>query len=129
MSTATTNEARISVAEGPLVGPVLSRVIGMVAARAQCPVDRLDDALLIADAVAAAAPRHTASGRVVVDLEAGPDGITLSVRELEQGGADAVVADATLPGVGNVLERIASDVTSRTDADAGESVVIRIDFA
>jgi anti-sigma B factor antagonist len=44
------NEARVAVANGPLVGAVLGRVVGMLAARAQCPIDKLDDALLITDA-------------------------------------------------------------------------------
>jgi hypothetical protein len=46
----TVNTATVKVIHGPLVAPVLSRVVGMLAARAQCPVDRLDDALLVADA-------------------------------------------------------------------------------
>ena len=46
------NQARLVVRHGPLVGAVLSRVVGMLAARALCPIDRLDDALLITDAIA-----------------------------------------------------------------------------
>ena len=49
---------------GPLVGAVLGRVVGMLAARAQCPIDRLDDALLLTDAVAAHAPNHVRNGTV-----------------------------------------------------------------
>ena len=48
----TRNQARLQIRSGPLVGAVLSRVVGMLAARAQCPIDRLDDALLISDAIA-----------------------------------------------------------------------------
>ena len=33
------NEATMLVRNGPLLGPVLTRVIGMLAARAQCPID------------------------------------------------------------------------------------------
>ena len=40
---------RVSIAAGPLVGPVLRRVVGMFAARADLPLDRLDDAVLVAD--------------------------------------------------------------------------------
>ena len=39
----------VSIAAGPLVGPVLRRVVGMLAARADLPLDRLDDAVLVAD--------------------------------------------------------------------------------
>jgi len=122
------NEARVSVAPGPLVGPVLSRVVGMLAARAHCPVDRLDDALLIADAIAAAAPEHSGDKRLVVDVVAVDAGLEIAVRELAQGGGDALMASAALPGVGNVLERIASDVRVENDDHGPESLVVRLDF-
>ena len=50
----------VSIAAGPLVGPVLRRVVGMLAARADLPLDRLDDAVLVADLIAARAPAHVA---------------------------------------------------------------------
>ena len=65
------NEAVVRVVNGPLVAPVLSRGVGMPAARAQCPVDRLDDALLVADAIAAHTQTHTTDGHVTVRLVAG----------------------------------------------------------
>jgi hypothetical protein len=118
------NAAEVRVVQGPLVGPVLSRVVGMLAARAQCPVDRLDDALLVADAIAAHAPGHSGDGHVTVRLDAGADGLGLTVLGLHDGGGDALLADAALPGVGNVLERIADDV--RVD---GDSLAVRLSFA
>ena len=66
----TRNEATMLVRNGPLLGPVLTRVIGMLAARAQCPIDRLDDALLVADTVAAHSPDHAVDGTVLVGLAA-----------------------------------------------------------
>ena len=48
----------VSIVAGPLVGPVLRRVVGMLAARADLPLDRLDDAVLVADLIAARAPAH-----------------------------------------------------------------------
>jgi serine/threonine-protein kinase RsbW len=108
------NAATVKVAHGPLVGPVLSRVVGMLAARAQCPVDRLDDALLVADAIAAHAPEHSTDGHVTVQLRSADDGLELRVVGLRTGGGDALLADAALPGVGNVLERIADEVRPET---------------
>src|SRR2546421_8649449 len=101
------NEAIVRVVNGPLVAPVLSRVVGMLAARAQCPVDRLDDALLVADAIAAHSQAHTLDGHVNVRLTAGADGIEMEIGDLEPGGGEQLLADASLPGVGNILERIA----------------------
>lgn len=117
------NAATVRVVDGPLVAPVLSRVVGMLAARAQCPVDRLDDALLVADAIAAHAPGHSTDGHVTVELRTGGDGLELRVLELTPEGGDGLLADASLPGVGNVLERIADDVRVE-----GGTLVLRLSF-
>jgi hypothetical protein len=123
------NEAIVRVVNGPLVAPVLSRVVGMLAARAQCPVDRLDDALLVADAIAAHTQAHTSDGHVMVRLVADGDAIELHVGELQEGGARGLLADASLPGVGNVLERIADEVNVRTGGDGREVLSLRLSFA
>jgi serine/threonine-protein kinase RsbW len=123
------NEARVAVRTGPLVAAVLSRVVGMLAARALCPIDRLDDALLVTDAIAAHAPNHTLNGRVIVTVSADADAICLLVSPLRAQGAKGLLADAELPGVGNVLERVADEVTIGEAADgSGEELRIRIAF-
>jgi hypothetical protein len=118
------NEATVRVVQGPLVAPVLSRVIGMLAARAHCPVDRLDDALLVADAIAAHAPGRSRNNHVTVQLRSNEDGLELHVLDLGDGGGEGLLADAALPGVGNVLERIADEVTATDDA-----LVVRLSFS
>jgi len=122
------NEATMLVRNGPLLGPVLSRVIGMLAARAQCPIDRLDDALLVADTVAAHSPDHAVDGTVRVGLAAGDGVLELTIGRLESGGAEALLSDAELPGVGNVLRRVADQVDVRTDDADGESLYVRLGF-
>lgn len=119
------NEAQILVRNGPLLGPVLTRVIGMLAARAQCPIDRLDDALLVADTVAAHSPDHAENGTVEVGLAAEEGLLELTVGALEPQGAQALLKDADLPGVGNVLERVADAVEIRDD---GQLLYIRLGF-
>ena len=123
------NEATVRVVNGPLVAPVLSRVVGMLAARAQCPVDRLDDALLVADAIAAHTQTHSTDGHVTVRLVANADAIELHVAELREGGARGLLADASLPGVGNVLERIADEVNVGTGQDGRETLSLKLSFA
>jgi hypothetical protein len=125
-----TNEAALAVRKGPLVGPVLGRVVGMLAARAQCPIDRLDDAMLLTDAVAAHAPAHTADGHVRVTVAAGDGAIELRVRALSRDGANGLLADADLPGVGNVFQRVADDVDARSaEGDGHGELVLRLRFA
>ena len=123
------NEARMRVRNGPLLGPVLTRVIGMLAARAQCPIDRLDDALLVADAVAAHGPDFTLDGTVLVSLAASQGALELTVGGLEPQGAKRLLAAADLPGVGNLLERVADAVETRDDGEGGEALYIRLGFA
>jgi serine/threonine-protein kinase RsbW len=123
-----TNEASVSIRKGPLVGPVLGRVVGMLAARAQCPIDRLDDAMLLTDAVAAHAPTHTAEGHVQVVVAADQTGIELRVGALARGGADSLLADAELPGVGNVFTRVADEVVARSAGDGAGELILRLRF-
>ncbi|TML02105.1 MAG: hypothetical protein E6G41_15795 [Actinobacteria bacterium] len=122
------NEAHVAVVHGPLVGAVLGRVVGMLAARAQCPIDRLDDALLITDAVAAHAPRFSTGDRVRVVVRTDESALEIIVGSLTKGGTEGLVADATLPGVGNVLERVADEV-DRSPGEDGEQLRIRVSFA
>jgi hypothetical protein len=124
-TTAPRNEATMLVRNGPLLGPVLTRVIGMLAARAQCPIDRLDDALLVADTVAAHAPDHAVEGTVSVGLAAGDGVLELTISDLAPKGAQALLKDADLPGVGNVLERVSDAVEVRGD---GQELYIRLGF-
>ena len=122
------NEATMIVRNGPLLGPVLTRVIGMLAARAQCPIDRLDDALLVADTVAAHSPDHARNGTVRVGLAAEEGLLELTIGALAPQGAAALLKDADLPGVGNVLERVADAVEVREAGPDGEELYIRLGF-
>ena len=124
-----TNEARLVVRHGPLVGAVLSRVVGMLAARALCPIDRLDDALLITDALAAHSAQFSVDGRVGVTVTADDESIAMCVQPLRPQGAEGLLEAAELPGVGNVLERVADEVTTgKGDDGAGEWLRVRIAF-
>ena len=120
----------LRVCEGPLAGPALGRVVSMVLARADCPLDRLDDALILCDALSAHALPHARDGHISFMLNADADGLELRVAELEPGGAGGVVRDAQLPDVGNVIERFSSERHVEPSADGtGEELVLRLAFA
>jgi len=123
------NEAVVCIRGEELAGSVLGRVVGMLAARAQCPIDRLDDALLVTDAVAAHAGDHGDDGAVHVTVSTAADGLALLVGSLREGGASGLVADAQLPGVGNVLEHMADEVTPGRSPSGDEQLLIRLAFA
>jgi serine/threonine-protein kinase RsbW len=130
MTAAISNQATVRVRNGPLVGAVLGRVVGMLAARAQCPIDRLDDAMLLTDAVAAHAPGHAANGHVNVVVAADEVGLELRIGSLRRdGGAQRLLEDADLPGVGNVFDRIADEVLTGPASDGeGEELTLRLKF-
>lgn len=119
-------EATITVRNGPLVGPVLTAVVAILAARADCPIDRLDDALLLADAIAAHGPDHGAHGRIRVHVTASSEGLELQVSDLRDGGGAALLESADLPGIGNVIERVADTVEVGEDPD---EVRLKLAFA
>jgi hypothetical protein len=118
----------VSIASGPLVGPVLRRVVGMFAARADLPLDRLDDAVLVADLVAARAPAHVADDTVEVALASSVRSLDLRVGPLRAGGARALVVDAAVPGVGNVIEQLADGLEFETEGDR-EYLRVRLAYA
>jgi hypothetical protein len=118
------NQAVVRVRNGPFVGAVLSRVVGMLAARAQCPIDRIDDAMLLTDAVAAHAPVHTRNGSVHVVVATHEDRLELRVGQLQPNGAGALLADGELPGVGNVFARVADEVRTDTTPDGGAGELV-----
>ncbi len=55
--------------QGAAGGPVLCRVVSMVLARADCPVDRLDDALLACEEIATHGLGFVADGHLSVTLK------------------------------------------------------------
>lgn len=118
----------VTVASGPLVGPVLRRVVGMLAARADLPLDRLDDAVLVADLIAARAPAHSRDGAVRVSLEPAERSLSLRIGPLRAGGGQALVVDAAVPGVGNVIEQLADDLETSTEGDH-EYLLVRLAWA
>ncbi len=114
----------VRVAEGPLVAPVLRRMVSIVLARADWSLDGLDDALLVCDALSAHAPGHARAGWVALSIRADEHEAELRVSELRLGGAQALLQDATLPVVGNVLERIAESVSALIEPDGGSALAL-----
>jgi len=121
------DRTRVTVAVGPLVGPVLARVVGIHAARADLPLDRLNDAVLVADAIAARAPAFAMDERLPVSVQSGAGRLELRIGPLRPGGGRLVIEGAALPNVGSVIERLADTVRVRDGGGGGEYLVIRID--
>ena len=101
----------------------------MVLARADCPVDRLDDALLACEEIATHGLGFVADGHLSVTLRTEADRLELRVGELAEKGAEEMVAAAIVPGVGNVLERVSDELRVEPGRDGGaEELVLGISF-
>jgi len=104
------NSVTLRLANGPLAAPVLGRVLSMVLARADCPMNRLDDAMILCDTLSAHAPAHARDAHLAFTMATDGQGIELRVGELAERGAGGLLADAAVPGVGNVLERLSDEL-------------------
>ena len=123
------SSASLRLATGPLVGPVLCRVVSIVLARANCPMDRIDDAMLICDALSAHAPTHAADGHLAFAVTARGGQFELRVGDLAPQAAGRLVQDTMLPGVGSVLERMTDELRIEpATAGAGEELVLGLVF-
>jgi anti-sigma regulatory factor (Ser/Thr protein kinase) len=108
-----------------LLGPVLSRALTALAARHEIPIDRISDAMLLSDAISAAAPRGFADGQVRLSIADRPEGVELRVGPMESGAAEGLRSSLSLPDVGGSLETLADEI--RTEADGeGEYLVVGI---
>ena len=116
-------EVRVGPPE--LVGPILGRVFGALAARRDITVDRLSDAMLLSDAISAGAPQGFTDGHVALSILDGPGGIELRVGPMIEGGGERLRQSFDLPDVGS-LEKLADEMRVESD-DEGEYLVVAID--
>lgn len=123
-----TGPVTLRVANGPLAAPVLNRVVSMVLARAACPLDRLDDALILCDAISAHGPAYARDHHLSFTLIADARAIELRVAELRTGGAFGLIGDALLPDVGNVIERFSDTRHVEAAEDGSEELVLTLGF-
>lgn len=123
------SSAVLRVGTGPLAAPMLGRVVAMMLARAGCPVDRLDDALTVCDALSAHAPAYAANGHVRFTVLTHPDGLELRVGALVGGGGRRLLSESALPGVGPVIEPIVDELRIEPAmADGEEELILAIGF-
>ncbi len=108
-----------------LLGPVLSRALTALAARHEITIDRISDAMLLSDAISAAAPRGFADGTVRLTIADRPDGVELKVGPMASGAAENLRSSLSLPDVGGSLETLADEIRTETDGE-GEYLVVAI---
>ena len=118
------DRTEVVIDRSELLSPVLARVVGALAARRDLSVDRVSDAVLVTDAIAAAAPERFSDGRVRLGLEERPKGIDLRLGPMEAGAAARIREELEVPDVGGSLEALADELAVE-ESDDGEYLVIR----
>jgi serine/threonine-protein kinase RsbW len=103
--------AGMSIVPGPLVSAISGRVTAMLAARADFPLDRLADAVLVSDAIAAHAEQYVSGGDVGLAIQDGDGSLDFRVGPLREGGAKGLLAELEVPGFGGSLERLVDKVS------------------
>jgi hypothetical protein len=107
----------IEVSDQRIVAPVIARVLAVLAARTDFPVDRLTDTMLIADALAAHAAEGFADGNVRMMVEDGDGSIKVRVGPMQEGAADRLRSELEIPGLGATLEKLVDEINVDHDSD------------
>ena len=117
--------AEMLIQPGPLVATVTSRVTAILAARADFPLDRLADAVLVSDAIAAHASEYISGRDVGVEISDDDGSLNFRIGPLDPGGAKGLLGEMEVPGLGQSLERLVDEVLATEDGGA-EYLALRI---
>lgn len=94
---------------GELARPVLSRVIGALAARIDLSIDRISDTVLLSDAVSTHAASDFQGGTARIKILDGDGKLDVFIGPLAEGASQRILEGVELPG-GNSLRKLADDV-------------------
>lgn len=119
----------IVVGRQELLGPVLARLVGALAARRDLSVDRISDAVLLSDAIAAAAPGGFANGKARVELDDVEGGFELRLGPMEDGAVERLRRGLELPAMSRSLEVLADELAVDRAEDGQAYLVIRFTSA
>ena len=116
--------ADLKIGGRELIAPVLARIVGALAARHQIAVDRLSDAYLVTDALAAGAPAAFPDGQTCFSVADDEEGIDLRVGPVPRGMGEALREGLSVPAAGGSLESLA-DETRVEEGEQGEYLLVR----
>ncbi|HZJ29650.1 MAG TPA: ATP-binding protein [Solirubrobacterales bacterium] len=125
MLNGTPDSIALTAWDSEALGPILSRVVAVLAARVDLPVDRLSDAILFSDAISEDIDGCVGDDGVNLTMADCEDGLDLGIGPLAAGGAARIREGLDLPEeVGGSLESLAAAVETET-RDGGEYLVAR----
>jgi anti-sigma regulatory factor (Ser/Thr protein kinase) len=115
----------MTIAPTGLARAVLPRILSVLAARAHFSTDRISDAQLIADALAAHAPSSLGADRLNLQVAARSRSLELRVGPLGRGRADRLIVESAVHGVGGVIEKL-TDERRTVDLGAAEMLALQL---
>jgi serine/threonine-protein kinase RsbW len=122
-------ELAMEFAPGAIVKPILARVMGALAARAEFSVDRLADTVLLGDAVSSSGEGEFSEGRVGISITDSDGTIGVRVGPLVEGAGERLMAEMDVPGAGS-LRSLASTMEiakgESADGEAAEFLVFEV---
>jgi len=114
-------ELAIAIAPGAMVKPVLARVMGALAARAEFSVDRLADTVLLGDAVSSSGEGDFSDGRVGISINDRAGTLGVRVGPLVEGAGERLMAEMEVPGAGSLRDLADTMEISRGETEEGEA--------
>jgi serine/threonine-protein kinase RsbW len=118
------DDLRISATSPALLPEVMSRVISAFGVRGDLSVDQISDAMLLGDAMAAAAPDAFGEISPALGLRVTESGVEVSMGPLPEGGEERLREALLLPGVGSI-EALVDEVRTEP-GDGGSKVIFRL---
>lgn len=120
-------DVAVSVCEGPLSGPVLSSLVAGMAARAGLSVERVTEAQMLSDTIAAHAYALIVGRHVHMTVSLDDGALAISIGTLRPDGARELVGASSVPGLGEgpLLEKLATDINVEAE-DEGERLSLSL---
>jgi serine/threonine-protein kinase RsbW len=116
------NQLAMALAPGAMVKPVLARVMGAMAARAEFSVDRLADTVLLGDAVSSSGEDDFSDGRVGISITDGDGTLGVRVGPLVEGAGERLMAEMDVPGAGSLRSLASTMEIAKDETSQGEAV-------
>ena len=114
-------ELAMAMTPGATVKPVIARVMGALAARAEFSVDRLADTVLLGDAVSSSGEGDFSDGRVGISIRDGEGTLDVRVGPLVEGAGERMLAEMDVPGAGSLRSLASTMEVTKGRTPAGEA--------
>jgi serine/threonine-protein kinase RsbW len=121
------SELELTIAPASLSSAILNRFVTGAAARAGFSIDRVSDAQLVVDALAAAFATSLLGDRLHLGVDIGPRRLLLRLGPLRAGGSAAIVDGSAVAELGPIIERLVDDSSSERDGASEFLTLVMVD--